>query len=92
MYPKTMSKILDRLVKQLIAKGKSEKVAYAIAVSQLQKSKNLKKNSTKPTAKGIKQGKKTPSERAKLRQAKYTNKKVSDFKYNKNTNRATLKT
>jgi len=58
MYPKTMSKILDRLVKQLIAKGKSEKVAYAIAVSQLQKSKNLKKNSTKPTAKGHKTRKK----------------------------------
>ena len=70
---------------------KSEKAAYAIAVSQLQKSKNLKKNSIKPTAKGIKQGNKTPSERAKLRQAKYSNRKTSDFKYNKKTNRATLK-
>jgi len=86
-----MSKILDRLVKQLKAKGNSEKAAYAIAVAKLQESKNLKKNSTKPTAKGVKQGNKTPSERAKLRQAKYTNKKVSDFKYNKKTNRATLK-
>jgi len=87
-----MTKILDRLVAQLKAKGKTEKAAYAIAISQLQKSKNLKKNSTKPTVKGIKQGNKTPSERAKLRQAKYSNRKASDFKYNKKTNRATLKT
>jgi len=87
-----MTKILDRLVAQLKAKGKTEKAAYAIAISQLQKRKNLKKNSTKPTVKGIKQGNKTPSERAKLRQAKYSNRKASDFKYNKKTNRATLKT
>lgn len=86
-----MSKILDRLVKQLKDKGYSNKAAFAIATSSLQKSNNLKKNSAKPTAKGIKQGNKTPSERAKLRQAKYTNKKVSDFKYNKKNNRATLK-
>ena len=87
-----MSKILDRLVSQLKNKGYSDKAAYAIATSSLQKSGNLKKGTNKPTIKGKKQGNKTASQRAKLRQAKYTKRNVKDFKYNKKTNRATLKT
>lgn len=49
-----MPKILDRLVKQLIAKGKSKKSAFAIATSTLQKSGNLKSNTKKSTKKDIK--------------------------------------
>jgi len=45
-------KILDRLVSQLKAKGKSKDAAYAIATSSLQKSGNLKKGSSKATPKG----------------------------------------
>ena len=88
-----MPKILDRLVKQLMAKGKSKKAAYAIAVSSLQKSGNLKKGSSKATAKGKKRGKMTPAARAKDRASK-TSKgkhKKSEYKYNKKTNQATLK-
>ena len=62
-----MPKILDRLVQQIQDKGKPKSVAYAIAVSQLQKSGNLKKGSTQATAKGLKRGDMTPAERAKDR-------------------------
>jgi hypothetical protein len=54
-----MPDILDRLVSQLIKKGHSEKSAYAIATSQLQKSGKLKKKSTKAVAKNKKS--KTPT-------------------------------
>jgi len=86
-----MPKILERLVLQLKAKGKSGKVAYAIAVSALQKSGNLKKGSLKATTKGTKRGSMTAGERAKNRQAKYDKAKPSDYVYNKKTNRATKK-
>ena len=88
-----MPDILDRLVSQLIKKGHSEKSAYAIATSQLQKSGNLKKGSTKATAKGKKRGKMTPAARAKDREIKYSKRKhkIRAYKYNKKTNRATLK-
>lgn len=84
-----MPAILDRLVKQLMAKGYPKAKAYAIATSQLQKSGNLKKGSNKATAKGKKRGKMTPAARAKDRQAKYSGGKPSDYKYNAKTNRAT---
>lgn len=84
-----MPKILDRLVSQLKAKGKSDKAAHAIAVSALQKSGNLKKGSTKATAKGKKRGNMTPAARAKDRAAKKSGGKTSDYKYNKKTNVAT---
>ena len=84
-----MPKILDRLVNQLRAKGKSKKAAYSIAVAALQKSGNLKKGSTKATPKGKRRGNMTPGERAKDRQAKYSGGKPSDYKYNKKTNVAT---
>lgn len=88
-----MPAILDRLVKQLKAKGKSEKAAYAIAVSTLQRAGNLKKGSTEATAKGKRRGSMTPSERAKDRSSKYSKgkHKASDYKYNSKTNIASLK-
>lgn len=86
-----MPKILDRLVRQLKAKGKSDKAAHAIAVSALQRSGNLKKGSTQPTTKGVKRGNMTPSERAKDRAAKYSGGNSSQYKYNKKTNVATKK-
>lgn len=83
-----MPKILDRLVSQLKANGMKESQAYAVAVSKLQKSGNLKKGSTEATSKGIKRGNMTPSERAKDRQVKKSGGKPSDYKYNKNNNTA----
>lgn len=47
-----MPAILERLVKQLQAKGKSKSAAFAIAISTLQKAGDLKKGSSKATAKG----------------------------------------
>jgi len=86
-----MPKILDRLVSQLMDKGHSKSAAYAIATKSLQRSGNLKKGTQKPTKKGIAQGKKTPSQRAKERAAKKSNRKPSDYVYNKKTNTAKLK-
>ena len=83
-----MPKILDRLVSQLKANGMDEKKAYAIAVSQLQKSGNLKKGSTEATAKGERRGNMTPAQRAKDRAAKKSGDKPSDYRYNKNNNTA----
>lgn len=86
-----MPEILERLVSQLQAKGKSKSSAFAIATAALQKSGNLKKGSQKPTAKGIRRGKMTPSERAKDRASKASGNTKSSYKYNKSTNRATKK-
>lgn len=86
-----MPKILERLVSQLKAKGKSASAAYAIATSALQKSGNLKKNSTEATAKGKRRGNMTPAARAKDRAAKKSKHKTSEYKYNSKTNLATLR-
>ena len=88
-----MPKILDRLVRQLKAKGMDDSAAYAIATKQLQKSGNLKKGSTEPTAKGTKRGNMTPAERAKDREATYSKgkHKPSDYKYNPKKNTSKLK-
>lgn len=86
-----MPAILDRLVKQLVAKGKSKSSAFAIATSVLQKSGNLKKGTTEATAKGKKRGSMSPSERAKDRASKRSGKKASSYKYNAKTNLATLR-
>lgn len=83
-----MPKILDRLVSQLTANGMSKDKAYAIAVSKLQKSGNLKRGSTEATDKGKKRGEMTPAERAKDRAAKRSGGKPSDYKYNKHNNSA----
>jgi len=81
-----MPKILDRLVGQLQAKGKSKEAAYAIAISSLQKSGNLKKGSKKATPKGKKRGKMTPSARAKDRASKRSGKPASSYKYRAKSN------
>lgn len=86
-----MPKILERLVSQLRAKGKSKASAYAIATAALQKSGNLKKGTQQATAKGKRRGAMTPGERAKDRSSKVSGRKKSDYKYNSKTNRATLK-
>jgi len=83
--------ILDRLVKQIKAKGKSEKAAYAIATSALQKSGNLKKGTGKATVKGTRRGGMSPADRAKDRAAKKSGREKSDYVYSAKTNRATLK-
>lgn len=86
-----MPKILDRLVSQLRAKGKSKEAAYAIATASLQKSGNLKKGSQKATAKGKKRGKMTPAARAKDRAATKRGGKSSDYSYKKSNNTAVKK-
>lgn len=86
-----MPKILERLVSQLKAKGKSASAAYAIATSTLQRAGDLKKGSTKPTAKGVRRGNMTPAARAKDRAAKRSKHKTKDYKYNAKTNLATLR-
>ena len=86
-----MSKILNRLVSQLKAKGKSTQVAYAIATSIMQKTGNLKIGTKTDTAKGKKRGDMSPAERAKDRQSKISGKPKSAYSFNSSTNRATLK-
>jgi len=86
-----LPKILERLVSQLKAKGKSDSAAHAIAVSALQKSGNLKPGTQTATAKGTRRGNMTPGERAKDRASKKSGKSKRAYKYNKQTNRATLK-
>ena len=85
-----MPSILTRLIKQLNAKGYKDQAARAIAISSLQKSGNLKKGSTKPTAKGKKRGAMSPGARAKDRAAKRGKHKTSEYKYDPKTNRAKL--
>lgn len=86
-----MPAILERLVSQLKAKGKSASAAYAIATSVLQRSGSLKKGSTKATAKGKRRGAMTPAARAKDRAAKKSKHKSSDYKYSSKSNVATLR-
>ena len=62
--------ILDRLVQQLMDKGKSKDAAYAIATGSLQKNGVLKPGSQKLTAKGEKRNSMSAGERAKDRAAK----------------------
>jgi hypothetical protein len=62
-----MPKILDKAVKELMAKGMDESKAYAIATASLQKSGSLKKGTRKATAKGVKRGKMTKTQRKKSR-------------------------
>jgi len=83
--------ILDRLVQQLMAKGKSKDAAYAIANASLQKNGVLKKGSQQLTDKGKKRNSMSAGERAKDRAAKKDGKSPSQYNYNKKTNIATLK-
>ena len=88
-----MPKILERLVSQLKAKGKSTSSAYAIAQSVLQKRGILKKGSEQLTTKGKKRNAMSPSARAKDRASKYSKgkHKPSEYSYNKKTNLSKLK-
>ena len=86
-----MPKILERLVSQLQAKGKSKSSAYAIATSVLQKHGELKPGTQKATAKGKRRGAMTPAARAKDRASKRSKHKPSDYKYNAKSNLATLR-
>jgi|TARA_Y100000296_G_C5169600_1_gene256554 hypothetical protein len=87
-----MPAILERLVRQLKAKGVSKNKAHAVAVSQLQRAGIIKKGTLELTAKGKKRQALGPAGRAKSRAAKKNKgRKPSDYKYNKKTNRATLK-
>ena len=88
-----MPKILERLVRQLKAKGKSTSSAFAIATKVLQRSGDLKEGTQEPTAKGTKRGNMTPSQRAKNRSSKYSKGRhsSSEYSYNKSSNRASLK-
>lgn len=64
-----MPKILDRMVKQLKAKGDVDN-PYAVAVSAMQKAGNLKKGTVQATRQGIKRGNMTPAQREKARNAR----------------------
>ena len=86
-----MPAILDRLVKQLKAKGIATSSAYAIATKSLQKAGNLRPGTAKATAKGRRRGKMTPGQRAKDRASKRSGHPTSKYKYNSKTNLATLK-
>jgi len=86
-----MPKLLERLVSQLQAKGKSKNSAYAIATSTLQKSGSLKPGTQELTAKGKKRQEMGAAGRAKDRYAKVNSRKASDYTYNQMKNTARLK-
>jgi hypothetical protein len=86
-----MPKILERLVSQLKAQGKSEDSAYAIATAQQQKAGNLKPGTQQLTPQGAKRQAMGAEGRAKDRAAKRLDRPAGDFKYSAKTNRATLK-
>jgi len=86
-----MPKILERLKDQLVAKGKDESSAYAIATSQLQKHGELKKGTQELTSKGAQRQAMGAAGRAKDRASKRGEHPPSDYSYNPRTNRATLK-
>lgn len=86
-----MPAILERLVSQLQAKGKSKSSAFAIATAALQRSGNLKKGTQQPTSKGKKRGNMSPAQRAKDRASKRSKHKSSEYSYNAKSNLATLR-
>ena len=84
-------KILERLIRQLKAKGFKIGAATAIAQKQLAKNGVLKKGSRKLTKKGQTRNKMTAASRAKSRAAKQNGGRPSDFTYNPRTNSARRK-
>lgn len=86
-----MPKILDRLVSQLEEKWKPRNVAFAIAISSLQKNWNLKKWTKTATAKWKKRWDMTPAQRAKDRASKISWISKDSYKYKKSNNTAVLK-
>jgi len=83
--------ILTRLTEQMRARGYAAGAARAIAVKTLQRTGSLKKGSTEMTTKGRERSAMGAAGRAKDREAKYSGRKTSDYKYSSKTNRATLK-
>lgn len=86
-----MPKILERLVSQLEAKGKTKQSAFAIATSTLQKSGSLKRGSQELTPKGKARSEMGAAGRAKDRAAAVSNHKASEYTYNQMKNTARLK-
>lgn len=85
-----MPAILERLVSQLRASGHNKESAYAIATAAMEKYGYIDKHGN-ATAKGLERGRMTPSARAKDRAAKASGRPASQYKYNSQSNRATLK-
>ena len=81
---KKVPKLLERCVRQQLAKGHSKSEAFAICTKSLQKSGSLKKG--KATAKGKRRGKMSPAARAKDRAVKYRGGKNSDYPYRRKSN------
>ena len=86
-----MQPIRDRLVSQLKHKGMPTAKANAIATSTLIRGGMLKKGSLEMTAKGVKRTAMGAAGRAKDRASKDSGHAAGDYKYNAQTNRATLK-
>jgi hypothetical protein len=86
-------KILDRLVRQLEAKGKDASAAHAIATSQLQKHGVLKAGTQELTAKGAVRNAMSPAARARDRAAGATKggPGPSAYRYDPKRNTARLK-
>lgn len=82
-------KILIRLTAQL--RGQGDKTPAVNALKYLRKFGIIEKDSLKLTPKGKIRNAMSPGERAKERQARYSGNDVNDYKYDKKTNRATLK-
>ena len=83
-----MPRLLNRLTRQLASKGVKD--AKGMAVGLLKKRGQMS-SSGSLTSEGKKRQALGAGGRAKDRAAKASNRKVSDFKYNSKTNRATLK-
>lgn len=83
-----MPAIVERLTRQLRSKG--NKNAKGMAIALLKKA-GVLNSKGKLTAKGKKRNSMSPGQRAKARAAKYSGNSTKKYKYNKRTNRATLK-
>ena len=81
--------ILNRLTRQL--RGQGDKTPAVNALKYLRKFGLIKEDSLELTEKGKIRNAMSPGERAKERQARYSNGDVDDYEYDKKTNRATLK-
>lgn len=82
-----MPKIVERLTRQL--RGKGVKNPKSAAYAFLTRAGLLKGG--KLTAKGKRRNAMTPGQRAKSRASKASGRSTKAYKYNKRTNRATLK-
>ena len=83
-----MPKIVDRLMMQLRARGVKNPASAAIGIL---KEHGILNGKGGLTSKGKKRNSMTPAQRAKDRASKASGHKASEYVYNKNTNRATLK-